>query len=68
MEQDPLSPEDRALFNELLGVIHEELNVCFTMGRFDEPNGVEVTADLIADVVWCVFEARTRPVSPSEHR
>ena len=60
MEQDPLSPEDRALFNELLGVIHEELNVCFTMGRFDEPNSVEVTADLSI--------RSTRPVSPSEHR
>jgi hypothetical protein len=60
METDPFSPEDRRLFEALVDVIHEELHVCFASGRFDQPDGVEVTSGLIADVVWHGFEVRPR--------
>ena len=63
MEADPLSPEERPLFDELVEVIREELQVCFAIGRFDQPNGVSVTSTLIADVVWRSFELQKRPDS-----
>jgi hypothetical protein len=60
MEDDPLSPEERRLFNELEDVIYEELSVQVGIGRLDNPDGERQTAGLIADVVWSVFELRER--------
>ena len=60
MGTGPHSPEDRRLFDTLVDVIREELQVCFDMERFEEPDGVAVTSDLIADVIWDVFEVRSR--------
>jgi hypothetical protein len=63
MEADPLSPDERRVFDELANVIREELQVCVVIGRFDHPDGVQVTADLLADAVWGGFELRRRPDS-----
>jgi hypothetical protein len=63
MDQSPFSPEDQELFDVLAGVIREELCACFAVRRFDEPDGVDVAADLIADAVWDASEVRTRPIS-----
>ena len=64
MEDDPLSPEERRLFEELVADIDEELFVQVTIGRLDDPEGlregVRATAGLIADVVWRGFEVRAR--------
>jgi hypothetical protein len=61
VEDDPLSPDERRLWDELAEVIREELNVQVAIGRLDNPNGVSDTAALIADVVWRVFDLRLRP-------
>ena len=64
MEDDPLSPDERRLFDELVADIDEELFVQITIGRLDDPaglrEGVRVTAGLIADVVWHGFDVRAR--------
>jgi len=60
MEQDPLSPRERALFDDLAGVIEEELTAQIAVGRFDADDGASVTAGLIADVVWQAFRVRSR--------
>ena len=61
MESDPLSPEERRVFNELEEVIREELQVQIAIGRLESPNGERSTAVLIADVVWRGSEVRKRP-------
>jgi hypothetical protein len=61
MEDDPLSADDRRLFNELEDVITEELQVQVSIGRLEGEDGVRTTAGLIADVVWSSFELRPRP-------
>jgi hypothetical protein len=60
MEDDPLSPEDRRLFDELADVIYEQLFAQIAVKRLENPDGTRRTADLIADAVWHVFEVRER--------
>ena len=64
MDDDPRSPDERRLFEELVADIDEELFVQITIGRLDDPGGlregVRVTAGLIADVVWSGFDVRPR--------
>jgi len=51
MEDDPLSPDERATFTDLTGVVREELEAQIAVGRLDNPDGEARTAVLIADVV-----------------
>jgi hypothetical protein len=64
MENDPLSADERRLFDELAADIEEELFVQVTIGRLQDPagvrEGVSQTAGLIADVVWQKFEVKAR--------
>ena len=60
MEDDPLSPTDRRIWNELEEVIREELTVQVAIGRLANPDGERQTAGLIAEVVWRNFEVRPR--------
>jgi hypothetical protein len=60
VEADPLSPEDRRNFDRLVEVIEDELRVQISMRRLDSQDGEKVIADLIADVIWDVFEVRPR--------
>jgi hypothetical protein len=64
MENDPLSADERRLFDELAADIEEELFVQVTIGRLEDPagvrEGVSRTARLIADVVWQRFEVKAR--------
>jgi hypothetical protein len=64
VEDDPLTPDERRLFEELAADIDEELSAQIAVGRLNHPDdlreGVRVTARLIADVVWSGFEVRAR--------
>jgi tellurite resistance protein len=61
MEADPLSPEERHLFNEVTGVIPEELFARITVkDRLETAEDAERVAVLIADGVWYRFEISER--------
>lgn len=60
MEQDPLSRDERRLFDELEDVIAEELEAQISVGRLNREDGARVTAGLIVDVVSSAFELRSR--------
>jgi hypothetical protein len=49
------------LYGELRVLIEEELAAQVGARRLENPDGVEVTADLITHAVWRVFEVRQRP-------
>lgn len=68
MEADPLSPEDRRNFDRLVEVIEDELRVQISMRRLDSQDGEKVNADLIADVIWDVFEVRPRATPLEKQR
>ena len=68
MEADPLSPEDRRNFDRLVEVIEDELRVQISMRRLDSQDGEKVIADLIADVIWDVFEVRPRATPLEKQR
>jgi len=60
MEDDPLSPADRKLFDALEDVICEELQAQIAVKRLENEDGIRVTSTLIADVIWDAFELRER--------
>ena len=60
METDPLSPEERRRFDDLVEVIREELAAQIAIGRLQNPYGGEQTAGLIADVIWRAFEVHEK--------
>ncbi len=65
MEADSLSPEERHLFNEVTGVIAEELFARITVkDRLETAEDAERVAILIADGVWYRFEIRERNARP----
>jgi hypothetical protein len=68
VEADPLSPEDRRNFDRLVEVIEDELRVQISMRRLDSQDGEKVNADLIADVIWDVFEVRPRATPLEKQR
>ena len=61
MESDPLGPEDRAIFRDLTEVVRQELAAQIAIHRLDNADGEAMTAELIADAIWDVFEVRPRP-------
>ena len=57
-----LSPEERHLFDELTGVITEELYARIAVeDRFETVEDARAIAVLIADALWDGFEIRERP-------
>jgi hypothetical protein len=50
--------DDDPAYRELRAVIEEELAAQVGARRLENPDGVGVNADLIAHVVWRVFEVR----------
>jgi hypothetical protein len=53
--------DENPVYRELRAVIEEELAAQVGARRLQNPDGVEVTADMIAYVVWRVFEVQQRP-------
>jgi hypothetical protein len=61
MKTDPLNPEERHLFNEVTGVIAEELFARIAVkDRLATAEDAEGVAELIADSLWYRFEIRER--------
>ena len=61
MEADPLSAEERLLFNEVTGVIAEELFARIGVeDRLETAEDAERVAGLIADGLWYRFEISER--------
>jgi hypothetical protein len=58
---DPLGPEDRRLFDEVTGVVAEELFARLAVrDRFETAEDAEAIAGLITDALWDRFEIRER--------
>jgi hypothetical protein len=61
VEDDPFSPEERAVFSALTDVIEDELSAQIPMKRLEALDGEHVMAQLLADRIWDYFEVRVRP-------
>ena len=60
METDPLSPEDRRLWNEVAEVLSEELTAQAAIGRTTTPEGIDATVRILLDKLWRKYELGRR--------
>jgi hypothetical protein len=61
MEEDPLSPEDRRVWNDFAALIEDELTAQIAIGRLEAVDGKRSTARIIADTIWRSYEVRPKP-------
>ena len=62
MEEDPLSPPERELWNEARDLLAHELGVQVAIGRLASDDGSRDTAGILLDELWRRYELRRRPV------
>ena len=61
MEQDPLTPDEREVWDEAARVLGDELAVQVTIGRTTTQDGIQATARILLDELWSRYELRRRP-------
>jgi hypothetical protein len=61
MALDPLSPEDRRVWNEFAALIEDERTAQIAIGRLEGVDGKRATARLLADTIWRSYEVRPKP-------
>jgi hypothetical protein len=60
MEEDPLSAEDRRVWNDFAALIEDELTAQIAMGRLERGDGKRSAARIIADTIWRSYEVRPK--------
>jgi hypothetical protein len=61
MESDPLTPEERELWNEVAQVLGKELTAQVAIGRTATQEGIDATARILLNELWLQYELRRRP-------
>lgn len=60
MENEPMTPDERRTFEELVAVVQEELAAQIAIRRLEGADGEHRTATTVADAVWNNFELHPR--------
>jgi len=61
MEKDPLTPEERELWNEVAELLGDELTAQVAIGRTATPDGIQATARILLNELWLRYEVCRRP-------
>ena len=61
MSSEPLTPEDRELWNEVAEVLGDELTAQVAIGRTATPEGTSDTARILLNELWLRYELTRRP-------
>jgi hypothetical protein len=64
VESDPLTPEERELWNEVAQVLGKELTAQVAIGRTATQEGIDATARILLNELWLQYELRRRDSTP----